>query len=245
MLSFITPVAYDFPYAFEVIKSYYDIADEIILGLDRDRISFSKKTFPFDQEAFYRGLHQIDVKSKIRLIEDDFHSMDHPLGNEHAERQILTQAAKKGNWIIQIDSDEILVNPDDLVAWIQSVPDNFSIRARWYNVYKRIGSALLMINDNQPYITIGTKDPHSIISNRETNQQVADSPLILMHYAYGRTRFEVEMKLRHWGHSQEIDFESTLATWDQVTLDTYSQVQNFHPLYPPWWPSLIRLDVSS
>ena len=37
-LTFITPLAYDYAYSYATIEAYYGIADEIILGVDKDRI---------------------------------------------------------------------------------------------------------------------------------------------------------------------------------------------------------------
>lgn len=245
MLSFVTLVAYDFRLSFEAIKSYYPIADEIILGIDRDRVSFSNNVFPFDSEDFYRGIDEIDQDKKINIVEENFHSYANPLMNEHFERLTLTSMTKQDNWVIQIDSDEVLINPFEFRNWIEKAPDYNGIKAKWVTVYKRFGDDYLIINEEGGFIPVGTKDRSKYVSNREVAQPYLISPLVLLHHAYGRSREEVELKIKNWGHSQDIDVKNMLATWDYANLDTYSEIHNFHPLHPPWWKSLQHVRVTS
>lgn len=244
MLSFVTLIAYDFEYAFHTIKSYYDIADEIILGLDHERRSFSGTIYPFDEDAFKRGLATIDRSSKIKLVEGDFHSQAHPLANEWCERHILVNHCKPGNWVIQIDSDEILLNPVEFAHWIHSAPPQYGVNAQWLCIFKSFGQDVLIIREPQPYIAVGSKQRSDWIGGRQTRQTYINSPLILLHNAYGRERADVELKIRNWGHSREINHCAFMQFWDQVTLENYADFRNFHPLHAPWWASLELVKLS-
>ena len=78
-LSFVTLVSFNCEFLRPVIESYYSIAQEIVLGLDQDRISFSGNKFDFDDETFRKMIREIDVEGKIRVIEDNFHSFSYPM----------------------------------------------------------------------------------------------------------------------------------------------------------------------
>lgn len=245
MLSFITLIAYDYRYALRTIQSYYSIADEIILGLDRDRISFSNLKFPFDDEDFFTSIEQLDTHRKIRVIEENFHSHGHPLENEHYERKTLANHCKPGNWIIQIDSDEYILNPQEFKDWIKQAPGDVGIQGRWVTVFKQFGDDYLLVEEPDPFIAIGTKCRDLYIDLRRTDQVQVRSPMIMLHQAWGRSRADLERKLRNWGHSRDFNIDQYLHLWDSVNLENYRQFKDFHPLYPPYWPSLEKVRLNA
>ena len=55
------------------IERYYNYVDEIILGIDKDRITWSGNSFSINEEALWKELSQIDGDGKISIIEEDFH----------------------------------------------------------------------------------------------------------------------------------------------------------------------------
>src|ERR1700743_384314 len=105
-LSFVTLLAYDYRYAFNSIPSYYALADEIILGVDKDRLSWMKKPFQIDIAEVQAFINRIDTGRKIRIVEGDFHQADHPMANDNFERSELSKACAPGNWVVHIDADE-------------------------------------------------------------------------------------------------------------------------------------------
>ena len=244
MLSFITLIAYDFHYALRTIRSYYDIADEIILGLDQDRISFAGRPFPFDDDAFRRGLAAIDSEGKIRVIEANFHTLAHPMANDQYERQVLANACRPGNWIIQIDADEFLLNADEFAEWMRGVSGDVGIKARWVTIFKQMGDQYLLIEEPDAFIAIGSQRRDRYVASRETDQSHLRSPLVLLHQAWGRSRVDLELKLRNWAHSRDFDVDAYLRLWDAVSLDNFGELRDFHPVYPPYWPSLERVSLS-
>ena len=68
IISVVMPIAYDFRYSYRSLEKIYDIADEVILGLDRDRISWSGKPFDFDEEEFRATVAAIDGRKIVRII---------------------------------------------------------------------------------------------------------------------------------------------------------------------------------
>ncbi len=245
MLSFITLIAYDYRYALRTIQSYYSIADEIILGLDRDRISWSHLKFSFDDDDFFSSIEQLDTHRKIRVIEENFHPHDHPMANDHFERKVLATHCKPGNWIIQIDADEYIVNPKEFAEWIKLVPDDVGITGRWVTVFKQIGVDYLLVEEPDAFIAIGTKCRDRYIESRRTDQVHVRSPMIMLHQAWGRSRADLEQKLRNWGHSRDFNIDHYLALWESVNLENYRQFRDFHPLCPQYWPSLEKVRLNA
>ncbi len=240
-LSFVVLVAYDYKYLPPVIKSLYSIADEIFLGLDRDRISFAGNPFNFNTAEFQSMIRELDPDGKIRVVEEDFHSGSDPMDSETRERNYLSQFCRKGNWIIQIDSDEILLNPEEFKAWIDAGNGSGLILAHWIFVYKKIGDELLVV-DKETYIhAVGTRLRDGYIGARYTGQNKTVSPLRLLHFAYGRTPEEMWVKLKNWSHSHQVDADKYFALWNSVGLDNYTEFKNLHPLDGVDWPKLKKI----
>jgi hypothetical protein len=243
MISTVMPIAYDHRYAYGAIARVYDISDEIVLGLDRDRISWSGKPFDFDRELFLAQVRRIDPKGKVRLVEDNFHTEDDPMANDTRERNLLSSACADGNWIIQIDSDEYLLNPADFKAWLARADPACDVQAQWITVFKSFGDQCLVTHEPQHQVHVGTRLKNSYQYCRKTGRPAALSNLQIMHYSWGRSRHELEQKVTNWSHSRDFDTGKFLRLWDSVTLENYRDFQNFHPLHGPLWTrlSLIQL----
>jgi hypothetical protein len=241
-LSFVTLLAYDWKYAFEAIRSYYGIADEIILGLDADRISMSKKPFPFDDQAVAEFIAAIDTDKKIRVIQDNFHALDTPMDNETAERKQLGAACRAGNWVVQIDADEVLLNPLDWKSYFDGLSQDARIYANWLPVYKIIGDKALVVAGQPEAAPVATRSPHLYRYARVTDQSFVLSSLFMLHLCWCRSEEELVQKLTHWSHSTEINIEKTVGLWRATTLENYHRLKDFHPLHPPLWQFLKVMD---
>lgn len=186
-LSFVTLLAYDYRYSFQAIRSYYDIADEIILGLDRDRLTWSRQPFPIDLQAVHAFIASVDREKKIRIVEDKFHTADHPMQNEIQERSALSLHCAVGNWIVQIDADEFLMNGPEFKEWMQTARDDDCVSARWITVYKTFGNQVLVIDPPTEIVPIATKLRGQYIDGRATKKDYQLSPLFLLHFSWGRS----------------------------------------------------------
>ena len=107
--SVISLVSYDAEYLPASISSYYPYVDEIILGLDKDRISWSGNKFTFDEGKLWKELKAIDTENKISLIEDNFHQSKVAIENDNYERNFLKNHCTH-DWIFSIDADEELID---------------------------------------------------------------------------------------------------------------------------------------
>lgn len=249
-LSFITLISYDYKYAFDAIRSYYDIADEIFLGIDEDRITWSGNKFVLDDIECNNFLDEVDTQRKIRVISKNFHGSTRPIDNDTHERRTLSGYCKPGNWIIQIDADEVLLNPKEFVQYLtdnEEVLENCAIKGNWITVFKSFDNQCLVIDadgDTDGRIFIGTKSPNAYTMCRDTNEMAIQTPLRLLHYSWGRSRADLKQKLENWGHSRDFNTTAYLEMWDKVTLDNYQDFKNIHPLHGPHWPKLKLIDVA-
>jgi hypothetical protein len=243
-LTFITPLAYDYKYAFSSISSYYSIADEIILGLDVDRKSWSGHDFYLNINEINDFIKKIDVENKIQIVEKNFHNYNTPMQNDTSERSYLSNLAKKDNWKIQIDSDEIVLNPFQFKEWlIENNPVDKCVYGLWLTVFKIFGNKALIVHPQNEYTPVATKLPSNYLHARITGQEMIKSPLQLLHFSWGRSPIQVKQKLTNWGHAVDFDISSFYRIWEETTLDNYHKLFNFHPLNRTTWQSLRLLEL--
>jgi hypothetical protein len=237
-LSFVTPVAYDFRYALAAIQAYYGVADEIVLGLDKDRISWNGRRYDFDDAGFQAGLKAADPQGKVKLVEADFHSRPTPGDNDTGERSDLSLHCDPANWIVQIDSDELVMNGPEFRAWLLQRWSGWNVLGRWTTVFKVFGADYLVIDKPDAWVSIATRLRGGYSGCRNTPELTRKSPLRLYHFSWGRTDAELYQKLKSWTHANDFDVESFFAFWQGVTLENYATVKDFHPMDGPDWPAL-------
>jgi hypothetical protein len=237
-LSFITLLSFDYRYAFGAIRSYYPIADEIILGLDAQRLSWSGKRFEIDMDRVRAFIAQIDTGRKIRIVEGDFHSQPDPLRNDTAERSALSHECAADNWIVQIDCDEILLNAAEFRHWMLTAKPQVAVLATWITVFKMFGRQALVIDPPVEVVPIATRLRGAYAGARVTLEDYCQSPLQLLHFSWGRTPQELRQKLENWSHREHLDVEAFYKLWESVTPENYRDFKNFHPVNGPKWPAL-------
>jgi hypothetical protein len=90
--SVISLISYDAHYLAKSIEKYYNYVDEIILGLDKDRVTWSGNSFTFDEAALWAELNAIDGDNKITVVEENFHQSLVAIENDNFERNLLKGA---------------------------------------------------------------------------------------------------------------------------------------------------------
>ena len=110
--SAISLISYDAHLLPNSIKTYYDYVDEIVLGLDSDRITWSRNKFSFDETALWKELGSIDTKGKISVIEENFHKSEVAIENDNYERNFLKEHCEH-DIIVSVDADENLLAAKD------------------------------------------------------------------------------------------------------------------------------------
>ncbi len=188
--------------------------------------------------ALRRALGRLDVDRKIRLLRGDFHSRGTPILNDTGERNRLSLACRPGNWVVQVDSDEVLVNPGEFRRWLGRRPGGVDVSARWEVVFKVVGKTALVVDYRRAYIQVATMRRGGYVSARETNERRVVSPLVMLHYSWGRTAADVRRKMRNWSHSPDFDHAKFFRLWSAVTPRNYRRFRDFHFLHGPHYPRL-------
>jgi len=241
MKSFYSLISYDWKYLLESIQSYYMIADEIILGIDESNLTWKKNEFKIENE-FYDKLNVIDKDKKCKIIKDNFHLYDNPMQNETYERNVLSSYCN-GRFIIAVDSDEIFLNVIEFDNWLKNKDNTFDLDflCTWKTVYKKIGDELLICVPHETAL-LGTCHKNSYIKARHTGFKTVMSPLIVLHFSWGRTEDEIKTKMKNWGHADDFNSNEHLNIWKNVTLENYDKLKYFHPLkLKSWWQGLEKL----
>lgn len=238
MISVISLISYDANYLPESIASYYDYVDEIVLGLDKDRISWSGNKFSFDEDSLWSKLGEIDTDSKIVIVEENFHRSSVPIENDTHERNYLKSMCTN-ELVLSFDADEVLINPHDFfVKFLPLVKDykDIELMFTWFLMYKKFDSGYLVIADeNRNHVFkqdiqgfSANKSLHTYTYCRWTNApKKLLSPLAIKHYSFCRPDNELAAKINNFGHSVESKQDPFYFTQKQVTLDNYASLRNF------------------
>jgi hypothetical protein len=123
------------------IRSYYAVVDRIVVLYDEAGLSWSKR--PLEIEPLLSVIDEIDVDHKVVRAPGDYHSADDQLLTiETAERNAGIAALGDGvDWILQIDSDEVLGNQrrfvESLLRADRAGMDALDYPARW--LYGHVG----------------------------------------------------------------------------------------------------------
>lgn len=101
------------------VLSYYNYVDEIVVSFDRGKRGWTGTPIPVD-ECLARA-KAVDRANKLRLVAGDFFRPSHaPIDNDTYQRQCaLAEAGRGADWVLQLDSDEVLPNPLALIEMLK------------------------------------------------------------------------------------------------------------------------------
>ena len=102
----------------ESVLSYYDLVDRIVVSYDADGLSWTGTSIPV--EECLQRIRSIDSAGKCDFRPGQFANPNRQsLDNDTAQRQVAhAQAADGADWIVQIDTDEVLLDGAELLASI-------------------------------------------------------------------------------------------------------------------------------
>jgi len=236
-------MSYDYELLKKSIPPVYDLADTIFLALDHQKRTWSGNYFEVDS-SFYEWLEKIDVKKKIVIYEDNFYVAEiSAIENDTRERYMLALKMGIGNWLIQVDSDEIFINFEKFVKRLRKYdsylinPEKHPIQFAGFhiNVYKYLDNGLLYI-DKPTKLLLATNYPNYKCA-KNTREQIIYNEDFVLHEGLARTEEELLLKLENWGHKQEINKEF-LEKWRSANKDNYQSIKNVFYLEPEIWKDL-------
>lgn len=102
------------------VRSYYDLVDELVVSYDRHGRSWTGTRIPVDE--CLEHLQALDRDGKMRFVPGDFAGRGgSPLDRDTAQRRAaLAEVGDGADWVLQIDSDEVLPDPAALVAALRT-----------------------------------------------------------------------------------------------------------------------------
>jgi hypothetical protein len=248
-VSAISLVAYDYRFLLATIPSYLDFVDELLVGVDSDRLTMTGTPFEIPA-SFFEDLQRLDQKpAKIRVISRPFYSPSRsPMENEVAERNALSFETLAQNWIVSIDSDELVLNPRQFFRFLrkQKSDEDVCIEARWITAFKDLGTSVLVIaagaDGALERFPIATRRRGGFVTGRRTQAAAVLSPGLVLHYSWARREDEVRQKLENWSHSRDFDVTKYFEFWKNVHADNYLAVRAFHPIWPTTWSRLVKVE---
>lgn len=257
--SAISLISYDAHYLPKSIEKYYNYVDEIVLGLDKNRITWSKNSFSFDEQKLWSELSQIDGDGKISIVEEDFVQSEVAIENDNYERNFLKDQCSH-DWIFSFDADEMLVNPKqffyDFCPLVEDYRETHDICMTWATPYKEIEDTTLVIaeEDGSPFFGenqgVVTSKNNTFTYARWTNQSAAGtnrilSPLVALHFSLCRKSEDLHEKIHNIGHSNIVEEDPFYKIWSQVDMENYKQLKNFKTsgLGGAQWPSLEPIET--
>jgi len=257
--SVISLISYDAHYLPKSIERYYNYVDEIVLGLDKNRQTWSKNSFSFDEDKLWSELSRIDGDGKISIVEEDFVQSDVAIENDNYERNFLKNECTN-DWIFSFDADEMLVNAKDFffnfLPLVEDYREVQDICMTWATPYKEIDDVTLVIaeEDGSPFFgenqAVVTSKNNTFTYARWTNQSAGGanrilSPLVALHFSLCRKSEDLHQKINNIGHSDIVEEDPFYKIWSQVDLDNYKELRNFKTsgLGGAQWPKLEPIDT--
>jgi len=236
-------MSYDYELLKKSIPPVYALADTIFLAIDHQKRTWSGNQFEVDA-SFYDWLKQIDVDKKITIYEDNFYVPSlNAIENDTRERHMLANKMGLGNWLIQVDSDEIFIDFKKFIDKLRKYdsylvnPEKHPIQFASFhiNVYKYLDEGMLYIN-KPTKLLLATNYPNYKYAKNTKSRIVYDDTYIL-HEGLARTEEELKVKLANWGHKHEIN-DTFLEKWQKANKDNYQTIKNVFYLDADTWPEL-------
>ena len=236
-------VAYDWEFLKVSLPLVYPFADKICLSLDKDRTSWTKQKFVFDDASFFAFVKNVDSKGIIDVYEDNFHQEDlSPMQNEVRQRKLIASRLGNGGWHLQLDTDEYFVDFGGFVAYLKSYYSKreVNITCPWYTMYKQVKNGCLFISENNKeleYIPIATRYPHYEFGRRNGYFNIK-TPFVILHQSWARSEQEILQKINNWGHKEDFDVQQYFLRWKTLDESNFKEYKNFHPIHPEIWSEL-------
>ena len=258
--SAISLISYDAnDYLTKSIEKYYDYVDEIVLGIDKDRVTWSKNKFNIDESTLWSELSNLDGDNKISIIEENFHESDVPIENDNFERNYLKSNCSH-DWIFSFDADEVLLNAKqffhDYCPIAERYYNKYDICMTWATPYKVVkdneGNSITLVianDDASPFFGenqgVVTSSDSTFMYARWTDKsqhgmnRIA-SPLVALHYSLCRSNENLKEKITNIGHSDLAEKDPFFQIWSKVDFENYKELKDFKTsgLGSAQWPSL-------
>ena len=224
-------MAYDWEFLQLSLPPIYDHVEEICLSVDAGHKSWNGNTFSFDDDGFNELVKKLDNKHKIQVLREPFFSPERtPIENENYQRRRMAEVLGKADWTIQIDTDEIIIDPETFFSELEKYQGQkraVNIHGIWINLIKQTSSGFIYsvlktapLTTNKPEYNYGRTNGHfNIYTNR-----------FIVHITWARPEEEIKYKLLNWGHSHEFNGMSFFKIWQALDDFNWRYIKDFHPM---------------
>lgn len=236
-------MSYDYEKLKYSIPPVYNEADAIYIALDKDQRTWKGNSFQID-DTFYTWLEAFDTEHKITIYKDDFYvsKMD-AIQNDTRERTMLSEQMGIGNWLVQVDADEIFLDFKNFVRTLRAYdhfldqPEKQPIQIAGFliNIYKYLEQGILYVNEPTK-VMLATNYPNYKRA-RNTKQRVIYTDNVLLHECLSRTEEELKFKLENWGHSHQLN-EEFFPKWKKANETNYKELKDLFYMDPKIWKGL-------
>jgi hypothetical protein len=241
--------AYDWELLKESVPIVYPEADIICLSLDKKRLSWSGKPFPFNDEAFFSWVKQIDKDNKIQVYEDDFYSPGvNALENDSRQRTLMADFMGPGGWHLQIDADEYFFDFAGFKKYLLNIHAHPDGTEKPINVFvnaipliKRTEKGFLYVNNKHntyEEMPCATNKPEYQAARKNSHFNHL-SPFFILHETWARGEEELWRKINSWGHVDDFESkDSYFNLWRAFDENNYVYIKDFNYYQAETWQSL-------
>jgi hypothetical protein len=242
--------SYDYEFLKYSLPPVYEAADRIVIAIDINRKTWAGKPFEIPV-SFLAWIKEFDLKNKIIVYEDEFFiegKQTHEL--ETRERNLLAEKLGLGGWHFQIDGDEYFTNFEELIAELRNqekkiAGKNVTFYAFWKTIFKITPTGYYLISGKPEPVPIVSNNPKYDHNRTNLRNEKIQLNFVLLHQSWGRTKKDLETKLKNWGHNEDFDAEKFLNFWGSIDQYNYKYFRNFHPLVPAYWEQLEFIQACS
>lgn len=236
-------LSYDYEKLKLSLPPVYNVADRIFVAVDQNLNTWSGNKFSIDN-SFFEWLSEIDIEKKIEIYRDDFYvSGLSGIQMDTRERYMLGMKMGIGNWIIQIDSDEIFIDFEQFVKqlrkydfYLDNPKKNRILIAGFHiNIYKYLDDSMLYVSEATKFY-VATNYPNYKLA-KNTKERVIYLNSYVLHESLSRSEEELEYKLNNWGHKEDVN-PTFLTKWKMANKDTYKDIKDVFYMNPSTWKSL-------
>lgn len=236
-------MSYDYEKLKLSIPPVYEQVDKIYLALDHKQRTWKGEPFEVDS-SFFNWLTNFDKDQKIEIYKDNFYVPElNAIQNDTRERHMLSLKMGVGNWLVQVDADEIFIDFSQFVKTLRQ-HDHFldnpkknpvQIAGFLINIYKYLEDGMLYV-DEPTKVMLATNYPNYKYA-RNSKERVIYTNNVLLHECLSRDEASLKFKLDNWGHSHELN-DQFFPKWQKADKNNYKELKNLFYLDPEIWKSL-------
>lgn len=237
-------LSYDYKMFLTSVKQLYDYVDKIVVGIDKDYLTWSGNRF-FIGEKFFEEVKKFDTRNIIEFYFEKFYISElSPMECESRERNMVLKKLGSG-WKIQLDVDEYIhdfksvkkyLNKYSFLTYFPKLtPICFS--GKWVTLFKMNEQGAFFI-DNNEYFTFITNQSYNQYTRTNLEIFNSETDIKVIHQSWARSDEEIVEKIANWGHKNDFDTLEFFNKWKQINDHNYFNFKNFHPLAPAVWNKL-------